>query len=82
MESASYNTYLVKIDKFQNRAFRIGFQKEILPVTKLFATSDRKVWGRVISSNNGPCIGVPFATYRSYMIAAELRPSLWRSPRT
>ena len=71
--SASYNNYLAKIDKFQDRAFRFDFLKEVTPVTKtrnLLIGDCGKVLPALPVAISGP-----LATH-AIQIAAEQRPSL------
>ena len=41
---ASYDKYLSKIDKFQKRAVRFGFLKEVSLVLSLLEASDNTLW--------------------------------------
>ena len=46
---------LSRIDKFQKRAVRFGFLKEVSPVSLLEA-SDNKLWKSIITSTEGPLV--------------------------
>ena len=52
--TATYDKYLSRIDKFQKRAFRFGFLKEVMPVACLLETSDRNLWKGITSSTESP----------------------------
>ena len=53
---ASYDKYLSKIDKFQKRAVRFGFLKEVSPVLSLLEASDNKFWKSITTSTEGPLV--------------------------
>ena len=53
---ASYDKYLPKIDKFQKRAVRFGFVKQVSPVLSLLETSDNKLWESITTSTEGPLV--------------------------
>ena len=52
--TATYDKYLSRIDKFQKRAVRFGFLKEVTPVACLLEISDRKQWKGITSSTESP----------------------------
>ena len=52
--AAAYDKYLSRIYKFQERAVRFGFLKEVTPVACLLETSDRKLWKGITSSTENP----------------------------
>ena len=56
MGVASYDNYLSKIDKFQKRAVRFGFLKEVSPVLSLLEASDNKLWKSLTTSTEGPLV--------------------------
>ena len=53
---ASYDKYLSQIDKFQKRAVRFGFLKEVLPVLSLLEASDNRLWKSIATSTERPLI--------------------------
>ena len=52
----SYDKYLSKIDKFQKRAVRFGFLKQVSPVLSLLEASDNKLWKSITTSIEGPLV--------------------------
>ena len=49
----SYDKCLSKIDKFQKRAVRFGFLKEVSPVLSVLEASDNKLWKSITTSTEG-----------------------------
>ena len=52
----SYDKYLSKNDKFQKRAVRFGFLKEVSPVISPSEASDNKLWKNITTSTEGPLV--------------------------
>ena len=57
--TATYDKYLSRIDKFQKRAVRFGFLKEVTPVACLLETSYSKFWKGITTSTAGKPVGRP-----------------------
>ena len=53
---ASYDKCLSQIDKFQKRAVRFGFLKEVSPVLSLLEASDNRLWKSKTTSTDSPLV--------------------------
>ena len=51
---ACYDKHVSKIDKFQKRAVRFGFLKNVSPLLSLLEASDNKLWKSITTSTEGP----------------------------
>ena len=56
---ASYGKCLSKTDKFQKRAVRFGFLKEVSPVLSLLEVSGNTLWKSLTTSTEGPLVDLP-----------------------
>jgi len=77
----SYDKYLSKNDKFQKRAVRLGFPKEVSPVLSPLEASDNKLWKSITTSTEGRLIDLipPSKTRllrnrgRSYVVIPQIK---------
>ena len=53
---ACYDKCLSQIDKFQKRAVRFGFLKEVSPVLSLLEASDNRLWKSKTTSTDSPLV--------------------------
>ena len=51
VQDCGYDSYLSRIDVFQEIVFRFWSLKEVLPVARLLEISDWNVWNAYVSSN-------------------------------
>ena len=51
---ASYSTYLVNIDKLQNRAVKFGYLKYTIPINDLIESSDNTIWNNIKNNPGHP----------------------------
>ena len=51
---ASYFTYLVNIDKLQNRAVKFGYLKYTIPINDLIESSDNTIWNDIKNNRGHP----------------------------
>ena len=51
---ASYSTYLVNIDKLQNRAVKFGYLKYTTPINDLIESSDNTIWNNIKNNSGHP----------------------------
>ena len=49
---AFYNKYLSRIDKFLNRAFKLGYTKVCYSVLNILSEKDRQLWEKIKSPDN------------------------------
>ena len=52
MFGAFYNKYLSRIDKFLNRAFKLGYTKVCYSVLNILSEKDRQLWEKIKSPDN------------------------------
>ena len=51
---ANYSTYLVNIDKLQNRAVKFGYLKHTVPIYDLIESSDNTIWNNIKNNPRHP----------------------------
>ena len=47
---ASYNKYLIQIDKFFLRAFKYGYSIQKLDIVYIMNTKDKKLWDKILAN--------------------------------